>query len=83
MQAHGAPCSEEPHFVLCCRLERTLHFHSAVVPANYGAISALCIADTKGTSGNGAEVLVYLSLLFCRMCLYISVDSIAGVFAIT
>ena len=82
MQAHGAPSSEEPRFVLCCRLERTLHFHSAAVPANYGAVSALCIAETKGKSGNSGDVLVYLSLLFRRMCLYFPVDSIAGAFAV-
>ena len=43
----------------------------------------LCIADTKGKSGNGGDVLVYPSLLFCHVCLCISVDSIAAVFAIT
>ena len=65
MQARGAPSSEEPHFVLRCQLESTLYFHSAMVPANYGAISALCIAETKGKSGISGDILVYLSLLFC------------------
>ena len=83
MQARGAPSSEEPHFALHCQLESTLHFHSAMVPANYGATSALCIAETQGKSGISGDILVYLSLLFCPRVSIHFVDNIAGAFAIT